>query len=62
MSNVWLNIRFWIWHLQAGDPGPWSFNVLANPVHRRNWRFVAIYDFSLMRLIQQIFEPNEPEE
>lgn len=30
MSSVWLNIRFYVWHLQIGDPHLWSIKISRN--------------------------------
>ena len=39
MSNLWLNIRFGCWHLQAGDPSWWKLKFERNNYHDilRQW-------------------------
>lgn len=44
MSNLWLNIRFWMWHLQAGDRKWYQFSIHKNDYHKYNWRIFAVYD------------------
>lgn len=33
MSNLWLNVRLWSWHLQIGEPRWWSVRVVRNPMY-----------------------------
>lgn len=44
MSNLWLNIRFYIWHLQAGDPKWYSFRICRNDYHLKNWKIFKVYE------------------
>lgn len=46
MSRLWLNIRFYIFHLEAGDPKWYSFKVTVNNFHLKNWRIFAVYRLS----------------
>lgn len=47
MSNLWINIRFWTWHLHIGPDWP-CVRLLHNPVHAETgWpdgRF-SVYQF-----------------
>lgn len=36
MSNLWLNVRFGSWHLQAGPDYKWGFKISRNPWHEEN--------------------------
>ena len=34
MSNLWLNIRIFYWHLQIGDPNWYSVRISYNSHHK----------------------------
>jgi hypothetical protein len=39
MSMLWLNIRFWLWHLQIGEPHWWSVRWTRNDYYVKYPRF-----------------------
>lgn len=46
MSNLWLNIRLFLWHLQTGEPKWYSFTISRNDYHKGNKKWFEIYKFS----------------
>ena len=38
MGNLWLNIRIWRLHLQAGEPREWSVRIKYNDYDGFVWR------------------------
>lgn len=49
MSDLWLNIRFWVYHFQAGREQWWNVQISKNNFHRKNWCIFAIYQISIPR-------------
>lgn len=43
MSNLVLNIRLWIWHLQVTTA--WSIRVKTNEMYRKSWQVLRVYVF-----------------
>ena len=43
MSDLWLNIRFWIFHLQAGSREWWRLELGRNYYHLKRWQLFAVY-------------------
>lgn len=44
MSDLWLNVRIWMYHFQAGDQEWWRVMVRKNKVHRKNKRIFQIHE------------------
>ena len=46
MSDLWFNLRIWIYHIQAGRREWWRFEVSANDYHKNNrdTPFVQLYE------------------
>lgn len=46
MGNLWLNLRIWVYHFQAGENQWWKISISRNDYHLKNNQssFVQLYD------------------
>ena len=49
MSNLWLNIRFGNYYLQAGEPCWYNFKWIFNDYHINNPKRFEIYRLPLIK-------------
>lgn len=51
MITLWLNLRIWVYHIQAGRQEWWRLEVMKNDFHRGNKEtpFVELYELSKPR-------------
>lgn len=45
MSNLLINLRFWIWHFQLTDSGRWR--IARNHYHLKNWRILQVHEWRI---------------
>ena len=64
MSNLWLNVRFWMYHVQCGGPHWWSLRIRRNKLFpikgHGGWFFVyTFFGYNWWQRRQRIEEPGE---
>lgn len=52
MCNTWLNIRFYVWHLEANNGADWwKLSIHTNEYHRQNnTKLFQVYNFEWPKL------------
>ena len=53
MSDLWLNIRIGVYHIEAKTKSPWHWTIARNDYWKGKWyrNPIAVYDFALLDIL-----------